>query len=98
MMYIEAPAGVGFSYSNDQSDYSVGDARTAADNYQAILQFLARFPQLKSNDFYITSESYGGHYMPTLAVAIVNGNKAGINPKINFKGFAVGNPYTDPVS
>jgi len=33
--------------------------------------------------------------MPTLAKAIVDGNNAGKNPEINFKGFAVGNPYTD---
>lgn len=32
--------------------------------------------------------------MPTLAAQIVKENSAGANPKINFKGFAVGNPYT----
>jgi carboxypeptidase C (cathepsin A) len=36
--------------------------------------------------------------MPTLAEAIVNGNAAGKNAYINFKGFALGNPYTDPES
>jgi len=96
IMYIEAPAGVGFSYSNDHSDYHVGDWRTADDNYKAILQFLARFPHLNQSDFHLSSESYGGHYAPTLAKAIVDGNKAGKNPQINLKGFAVGNPYTDP--
>jgi len=28
----------------------------------------------------------------------VDGNSAGVNKKINFRGFAVGNPYTDPTS
>jgi len=96
MLYIEAPAGVGFSYSNVNNDYTVGDARTAADNYEAILVFLERFPQFNASDFYISSESYGGHYMPTLALAIVEGNAAGQNPTINFKGVLVGNPFTDP--
>lgn len=36
--------------------------------------------------------------MPTLAQEIVNMNTAGVNPVLNFKGFAVGNPYTDPYS
>jgi len=36
--------------------------------------------------------------MPTLAQAIVDGNAANVNPKINFKGFMVGNPFTDPVT
>jgi carboxypeptidase C (cathepsin A) len=98
MVYIETPAGVGFSYSNTPSDYKIGDAQTAQDNYHAILAFFQKYPSLANNKLYITSESYGGHYMPTWAKAIVDGNSAGVNPKINFIGFAVGNPYTDPTS
>jgi hypothetical protein len=33
--------------------------------------------------------------MPTLAKEIVDQNSAGVNPTLNFKGFAVGNPYTN---
>lgn len=33
--------------------------------------------------------------MPTLAKQIVDANAAGQNPPLNFKGFAVGNPYTN---
>jgi carboxypeptidase C (cathepsin A) len=98
MVFIEAPAGVGFSYSDVASDYHTGDAKTAQDNYMAILAFMAKYPQLANNSYYITSESYGGHYMPTWAQAIVQGNAAGVNPKINFKGFMVGNPFTDQTS
>jgi serine carboxypeptidase-like clade 2 len=36
--------------------------------------------------------------MPTLAKQIVDSNANTANPKLNFKGFAVGNPYTDPYS
>jgi len=45
---------------------------------------------------YFTSESYGGHYMPTLAKEIVDRNADPANPlpKLNYKGFAVGNPAT----
>uniref|UniRef100_A0A914CAT5 Carboxypeptidase n=1 Tax=Acrobeloides nanus TaxID=290746 RepID=A0A914CAT5_9BILA len=44
-------------------------------------------PELKSNDFYITGESYAGKYIPILAVLVVN-------DKTNFPGFkgiAIGN-------
>lgn len=36
--------------------------------------------------------------MPTLAKRIVDENALGVNPHVNFKGFAVGNPYTNPYS
>eukprot|EP01084_Bolivina_argentea_P106691 190869_1 len=94
MLFIEQPIGVGFSYSNDDKDYIVGDERAAEDMFDMILGFLDQFPQYKTNDFYITSESYGGHYMPTLAKYIVDHNT---NSAINFKGFAVGNPFTNPI-
>lgn len=98
MVFIESPAGVGFSYSDDESDYTTGDAQTASDNYFLIQEFLKRFPEYSSNDLYISSESYGGHYMPTLAKEIVDQNTNGSYPHLNFKGFAVGNPYTDVYS
>jgi len=47
-----------------------------------------RFPEYMARDFYLTSESYGGHYLPTLAQELV---KSGMT---TFKGFAVGNPLT----
>ena len=102
MVYIESPAGVGFSYSTaPEIDYTTGDAQTALDNYNLIQAFMVRFPEYSSNSLYISSESYGGHYMPTLAKQIVDENSAAAttgNPVLNFKGFAVGNPYTDSYS
>lgn len=43
------------------------------------------FSQYKSNPFFLTSESYGGHYLPTLAYKIVTEA-----PELMFNGFAVG--------
>jgi carboxypeptidase C (cathepsin A) len=94
MVFIESPAGVGFSYTDDENDLKTGDAQTALDNYNLIQAFMERFPEYRANDLYISSESYGGHYIPTLAKQIVDSNKGSANP-LNFKGFAVGNPYTD---
>lgn len=101
MVFIEAPAGVGFSHSDEKDDYTTGDAQVALDNYRLIQGFFERFPEYRANDLYISSESYGGHYMPTLAKEIVDQNKIAAstgNKVLNFKGFAVGNPYTDPYS
>lgn len=71
MLFLESPAGVGFSYSNTTSDYNnTGDSSTAADAYTFLINWLERFPEYKSRDFFITGESYGGHYIPQLANTI----------------------------
>eukprot|EP01116_Phalansterium_solitarium_P018029 TRINITY_DN4614_c0_g1_i1.p1 TRINITY_DN4614_c0_g1~~TRINITY_DN4614_c0_g1_i1.p1 ORF type:complete len:496 (-),score=62.01 TRINITY_DN4614_c0_g1_i1:61-1443(-) len=93
VMYLEAPAGVGFSYSNNTNDYNTGDQQTAADNYQALLQFFLRYPQFKGNKFFVAGESFGGHYVPQLADAVLTGNQAG-NQAINLQGILVGNGLT----
>lgn len=62
MLYVEQPAGVGFSYSNTSSDYTVGDARAAQDVLQFMLGFTKAFPQFSTQPLFISGESYGGHY------------------------------------
>lgn len=99
ILFVEAPCGVGFSYSTSEypysTDYYIGDDQTAEDNYILLQQFYLRFPQYASNGLYLTSESYGGHYIPTLAKVISSQNKISTNTKMNLKGFAIGNPYTN---
>jgi carboxypeptidase C (cathepsin A) len=97
MVFLEQPVGVGFSYSNNKDDYKIGDDQAAKDNLATILAFLDKFPHFNHTSLFITSESYGGHYMPTLANEIINYNDAQeyVQHRLNFQGFAVGNPYTD---
>ena len=81
ILFIEQPCGVGFSYSTApdelrQQDYKSGDALAASDNFNILQAFFKRFPHLLANDLYITSESYGGHYIPTLAREILDKNEA----------------------
>jgi carboxypeptidase C (cathepsin A) len=87
MVFIEQPVGVGFSKGGKMESYN--DAKAAKDNYRFIVNFFQRYPELRTNEFFISSESYGGHYMPTLAKEIVD--RGGVP---NFKGFLVGNPLT----
>ncbi|KAG6427925.1 hypothetical protein SASPL_112172 [Salvia splendens] len=84
MLYLESPAGVGFSYSANQSFYqSVNDDMTARDNLVFLENWFKRFPEFNHRGFYISGESYGGHYVPQLAHLILQ-SKA----KINLKGIA----------
>jgi len=91
VIFLESPAGVGFSYSNTSSDYeSSGDEKTADDAYLFLINWLERFPEYKGRPFYISGESYAGHYAPQLAVAILLLN-AHNNSKtiINLQGILV---------
>ena len=56
-------------------------------------------PQFQKQDFFIYGESYGGHYVPSIANRIHNGNKNLMNDDIhiNLKGIGIGNGLTNPV-
>ncbi|XVF36223.1 hypothetical protein REPUB_Repub19eG0040000 [Reevesia pubescens] len=96
IIFLESPAGVGFSYSNRTSDYKLsGDTRTAQDSYTFLINWLERFPEYKTRDFFITGESYAGHYIPQLAQTILQNNKYTNQTIINLKGIAIGNAYID---
>lgn len=55
MIYVEAPAGVGFSYALD-GNYTTGDDQTSLDNYNFLQGFFKLFPQYRTNPFYIAGE------------------------------------------
>ncbi|KAG7943730.1 hypothetical protein I3843_15G058200, partial [Carya illinoinensis] len=96
VIFLESPAGVGFSYSNTSDDYSnAGDKSTAKDSYTFLLNWFERFPQYKNRDFFITGESYAGHYVPQLAYTILTKNKITNQTLINLKGIAIGNAWID---
>nr|GMD15355.1 serine carboxypeptidase-like 25 [Ipomoea batatas] len=95
LLFLETPAGVGFSYTNRSSDLlNTGDYRTAKDSLQFLIRWMDRFPSYKGRDVYLTGESYAGHYVPQLAREIVHYNAHSKHP-IKIKGFMVGNAVTD---
>lgn len=102
MIYLEAPAGVGFSVCGDPAECKWDDFNSADDNMQAFLQIMTvKFPELQKNDLYISGESYAGIYVPRLVERIdwFIGNCTGKEPACtyvpNLKGFMVGNGVTD---
>ncbi|XP_044961247.1 serine carboxypeptidase-like 34 [Hordeum vulgare subsp. vulgare] len=100
LLFLEQPAGVGFSYTNTTADLErFGDDLAANDAYTFLVNWFERFPQFKGHDFYIAGESYAGHYVPHLAEKIVEQNKKVHKSKhINFKGFMIGNAAIDEAS
>ncbi|PIA45950.1 hypothetical protein AQUCO_01600299v1 [Aquilegia coerulea] len=96
ILFLDSPVGTGFSYTNDPSELLTnGDQRTADDSLVFLLKWFERFPQYKGRDFYITGESYAGHFIPQLAQAIVSYKWSAQERSINLKGYMVGNALTD---
>ncbi|CAJ2651374.1 unnamed protein product [Trifolium pratense] len=96
VLFLESPAGVGFSYSNTTSDYyKAGDKATAKDSYVFLINWLERFPEYKTRDFYIAGESYAGHYVPQLASTILQNNIHYKHTIINLRGISIGNAWVD---
>lgn len=61
VLYLESPAGVGFSYSSNKSFYTlVTDEITARDNLVFLQRWFVEFPEYSNNNFFITGESYAG--------------------------------------
>lgn len=104
VIYIEQPAGVGFSFGDSKADLTTGDLQVAHDAYLFITKFLARYSEFQSNPFYLSGESYAGHYLPQLTIEILKHTTTSTSTSdsenehinINLKGFLVGNPYVDP--
>jgi carboxypeptidase C (cathepsin A) len=98
MIYIDQPVGVGFSYGNNNVSSSV----TASPYVWKLIQnFYASFPEYKSREFGIFTESYGGHYGPEFARYIQAQNKAIAagtvkGEKIKLTGLGINNGWINP--
>lgn len=88
VLFLESPAGVGFSYSRSLINYNNDDS-TASQNHIALKSFMEKFPHLANNKLYLAGESYAGVYLPTL------GQLVDADRDLNLKGIAIGNGYLD---
>ncbi|CAB1354275.1 unnamed protein product [Coregonus sp. 'balchen'] len=84
VLYLESPAGVGFSYSDDKK-YTTNDTEVSMNNYLALKEFFKAFPEYSKNELFLTGESYGGVYIPTLAERVME------DASMNLQGIAIGN-------
>ncbi|GLT80763.1 hypothetical protein SLA2020_521860 [Shorea laevis] len=96
LLFVDQPIGTGFSYTSDEEDYRGDEEGVSNDLYDFLQAFFKEHSEFVKNDFYITGESYAGHYIPALAGRIHKGNKAKGGIPINLKGMAIGNGLTNP--
>ncbi len=101
----QQPVGVGYSFEESPGGVQ-GDYSAVSDMLAAMVLFFEKHPERSQNTIYIASESYGGHYMPSLALALLTGIQGGADqanfyssPLYNitrrFGGILVGNPYVN---
>lgn len=98
MLFLEQPLGVGFSFSDLPGDKFANDSIAAEQMREALLAFKRKFPRFKHSPFVLSSESYGGKYIPTLANRILDGNDDPEQDSIDISGgLLIGNPYVGPI-
>jgi len=95
VLWLDQPAGVGFSYGdeNDSGEEMIGE-----DAYYFFQAFMKDHPEYAKNPLYIIGESYGGHYVPAIAHRIWKGNQDLCDNciELNYAGLSIGNGLTAP--
>ncbi|XP_071931926.1 serine carboxypeptidase-like 13 isoform X2 [Coffea arabica] len=94
IIFLDSPAGTGFSYAKTAQASQSSDFLASDQAYEFIRKWLHDHPEYKSNPFYVGGISYGGIPVPILTQLISNGNEDGIEPRIDLKGYILGNPIT----
>jgi len=89
VVFLDQPRNVGFSFGTTSCHSSVDAGKDMVTFY---LGWLALFPEFKGRAVYLAGESYGGHYIPAWANAVLdyNANPGSMGP-INLAGLAIGN-------
>ncbi|GFQ00208.1 serine carboxypeptidase-like 49 [Phtheirospermum japonicum] len=95
ILFVDQPIGTGFSYTTKETDIPTTSEEAAVHFYDFIQAFFGNHPEYVKNDFYITGESYAGHYIPAFAAQVLHGNKNKTGLHINLKGMAIGNGWTN---
>jgi len=96
VLWLDQPAGVGFSYGS-QGDKN--EEMISEDAYWFLQKFFQEHPEYLPHPLFIVGESYGGHYVPSIAHKIFKYN---LKPPekdvstLNLSGIAVGNGLTAP--
>ncbi|XP_023747171.2 serine carboxypeptidase-like 13 isoform X1 [Lactuca sativa] len=98
IIFVDQPAGTGFSYAKTQISYITNDTLATMHAYHFMRKWLMDHPKFLTNPFYVAGDSYSGIVVPMMALRIYNGNEVGEEPNINIKGYIIGNPATDMYS
>lgn len=96
VLWVDQPMGVGYSTAGQRLDRS---EKEVAENMLTFLRnFYAKFPRFLGVPFFVTGESYGGHYIPAVAAHVLRASREGGGGGVGaLHGVAIGNGLVDPV-
>lgn len=95
VIFVDQPVNTGFSYANK----SLTSMKEGSQEFVRFIElFYEKYPELKSNDFHLTGESYAGKYLPLFTHDILERNKKAEGFKIPLKTTQIIDPYPSPVT
>jgi len=95
-MIFEHPLSVTISFAKD-ADVPKTVQQGMEQYYQALLNFLAKHPEISKNPIILAGESYAGTYLPLLTKQIVDGNaKVPDDKKLKLAGTVLLDAWVDP--
>lgn len=96
IIYLEQPISVGFSWSSMASDWTDVTDQTVGETVADFLaEWFKEFPEYAVNHpFYVSGESYGGHYVPVIASELLKRRNNGDRSVPEISGLLIGNPAT----
>ncbi|KAF9873263.1 hypothetical protein CkaCkLH20_09076 [Colletotrichum karsti] len=107
IIYLDQPAGVGFSYVDDNSNATSYPSRAEESSLDAVTfirLFYEAFPAFADVDLHLAGESYAGRYIPSLASTILEYNDFLTSAPdhrlsqhtIPLRSLMMGNPWISP--
>jgi len=94
-MIFEHPLSVTISFAKDEQVPKTVE-QGMEEYYQALLNFLAKHPEIAKNPIILAGESYAGTYLPPLAKLIVAGNAKAGHTTIDLRGTVLLDAWVDP--
>ena len=75
LLFVDNPIGTGFSKCSSPTHLDTNEDEVAEGIDHFIRGFIEQNPEFKGRDFFITGESYAGHYIPAVGAYLVTKSK-----------------------
>ncbi|KAM0849072.1 hypothetical protein ACQ4PT_053953 [Festuca glaucescens] len=95
LIFVDLPAGVGYSYVEDPSVLATTDLQVAADAIELLKALTKEIPTLRSSPLFLVGESYGGKLATVIGVCVARAIHAG-TLKLTLGGIVLGDSWISP--